>query len=167
MCPQKVFAMFTDPFCMKWSNSENHAYISPSIKRWCNERNQIMKDAKVQSDETNKNPLYNEERNLGWSILSWVAEAQRGLKLAQNIYRFCSSYKVDLQSALNRTSVSLREAKGNILITLTLLWIVKYRALRNHWERCISHIVATEIKEQTTEGAEADICWYMMVIRFS
>lgn len=87
---KKIFAVFTDPFCIKYQILKIHAYTSPTIKRWCSERNQIMKNAKVQSWETNKRSIIQDRNELGTKYtLSWLAEAPGDLELAQNICRFC------------------------------------------------------------------------------
>lgn len=61
---------------MKYQILKIHAYTSPTIKRWCNVTNQITKDAKVQSGETDKRSIIQCGKELGTKyILIWVAEA--------------------------------------------------------------------------------------------
>lgn len=61
---------------MKYQILKIYAYTSPTIKGWYDETNQIMKEAKIQSGETNKRPSMQCRKELGTDILSWMAEAQ-------------------------------------------------------------------------------------------
>lgn len=83
--------------------------------------------------------------------------------MVQNVYRFCSSYKANLQSALNQTSASLRGARvlyrhnGPCCFDCHCYDFL-YRADRNHWDRCISCLVATgSWQEVATGGIVANI----------
>ena len=61
---------------MKYQILKIYAYTSPTIKSWYNETNQMMKEAKVQSGETNERSSIQCRKELGTDILSWMADAQ-------------------------------------------------------------------------------------------
>lgn len=49
-------------FCMKYQILKIRTCTSPTLQRWGTKRNQIMKDAKVQSGETISDTLHGEEQ---------------------------------------------------------------------------------------------------------